>query len=52
MTAKTQAERKAEERQRKEAEGLKRCEVWASPAIHPVIKEFAAKQQAKFKRSK
>lgn len=47
---KPDAQRKAEERQRKEAEGLKRCEVWASPAIHPAIKEFAAKQQAKFKR--
>ncbi len=43
MTAKTNAERKAEERQRRKAEGLTRLELWAAKAHHERIKAYAKK---------
>lgn len=33
--------RHADLKQRREAAGLKRCEVWAKPEHHAAIKEFA-----------
>lgn len=47
MTAKTPAERKADERQRRADAGLVRLEVYAHPDDHAAIKELAAKLQRK-----
>lgn len=44
MTAKTNAQRKAEERQRYTEAGLRRVpDLWALPKHHAKIKAFAAK---------
>ena len=40
---KTAKERKAAQRERQEKQGLKRLELWAPPAHHQPIKQFAAK---------
>ena len=47
MTAKTPAERKAEERQRRAKSGLVRLELYAHPGDIEAIKELAAKLQRK-----
>ena len=39
----TPAERKAAERQRKQAAGLVRLEIWAPPHLHQIIKDFVAR---------
>lgn len=52
MTAKTQAERKAAERQRRAEAGLVRLELWAHPDDHAFLKECAAKLAKKREREK
>lgn len=52
MTAKTQAERKAEQRKRLADAGLTRLELWAHPDDHAALKECAAQLQAKRERAK
>lgn len=47
VTAKTPAERKAAERQRRSDAGLVRLELYAHPEDHASIKEHAAKLQRK-----
>ena len=47
LTAKTPAERKAEERQRRAESGLVRLELYAHPGDIDAIKELAAKLQRK-----
>lgn len=47
MPAKTTAERKADERQRRADAGLTRLEVYAHPDDHEAIKALAAKLQRK-----
>ena len=42
MTAKTKAQRKAEERQRKVTQGLKRMELWTLPEHEAKIREYAS----------
>ena len=46
MIAKTDAQRQKERRERREAAGLTRCEVFAHPEDHPKIKRYAAKLTA------
>lgn len=47
MTAKTGAERVAETRAKREAQGLKRIEVYAHPDDIAAVKAYAAKLTAK-----
>ena len=39
----TSATRKAEERERKRAQGLAKIEIWADPRDHQALKEYALK---------
>lgn len=50
MTAKTTAERVASMRAAREAQGLKRIDLYAHPADHPAIKALAEKLQRKRER--
>ena len=42
-----QTTRKAQERERKRAQGLSKLEIWADPRDHAVIKDVAAKLNRK-----
>lgn len=50
LSAKTPAQRKADERQRRADAGLVRLEVYAHPDDHEAIKALAAKLQRKRER--
>jgi len=52
MTAKQAKNRMAALRQRREAEGLKRLDLWAHPDDHAAIKAAAAEIAAKRARGK
>lgn len=51
MTAKTPAQRKADERQRRQEAGLVRLELWAHPGDHEAIKAAAARLAKKRAKS-